>query len=709
MILLSFLLLGALRFQLSTAKPSPLQEVLTERHYTIQEAEFKISSQISSDPLSYDIVLVKLADFDIKEKIILYSEKELMIGARYAAILELLPINQDPVLDKSVSKYHIRAYIKHQLQLVQNADNKLSIEQFRISIGRILDARLGKHSDIAKTLLISDRTAKHSYTERFSSSGLSHLFAVSGLHVWFIYYTVMLILNFLLPRRIAELLFLILILIFAALNQWAAPITRAVLMIYLFVFARWLSRPVSPAQVLSLCLFIITLIDSHQLYNAGLQMSFTAVAVIMIGTPKIQIWKTVHGYDLAVYQRLINSSVNYFILSLLVSLAITPITFAYWGSGTFNSVIGNVFGIPLIALLLPLSFLLLVIPSGNFIFSSLYSSFVWLKVTFEHWAEYCSELPFTLSRSLQDTWIYTLTVLILIVFLFINGRFRILRRLAIPISLVIISLIMLSLIRKNDFQVLVFNNGVADCIYIKHPEANILIDTGPVFTSSYTLEKENDSSKIISESWMQRKGLQYFRRKGVSEIDWLILTHLHSDHAGGFLSLIKAMPVKNILISNFTAKQALWQKWMKGGYIQHSNIIIAQDTLSIPIGASRLKILHPDKTYIATNENDASLVVRMDHESQRYLFAADIEKEAEEHLWEHYPQELKADYYKAAHHGSNSSNTDSFIRAVSPKEVWITASHRNRFDFPHSDVIKVLDKYCQRIYLTADGTIAHSY
>jgi competence protein ComEC len=95
----------------------------------------------------------------------------------------------------------------------------------------------------------------------------------------------------------------------------------------------------------------------------------------------------------------------------------------------------------------------------------------------------------------------------------------------------------------------------------------------------------------------------------------------------------------------------------------------------------------------------------LDTKQERLLFTGDIEAEAENYLVDNYAQELQADFLKIPHHGSRNSSSSEFLQAVNPQEVWITASSRNSYHFPHPETIKRLQKQQTKIFITGNGTI----
>ncbi|HNZ07964.1 MAG TPA: DNA internalization-related competence protein ComEC/Rec2, partial [Candidatus Cloacimonadota bacterium] len=83
----------------------------------------------------------------------------------------------------------------------------------------------------------------------------------------------------------------------------------------------------------------------------------------------------------------------------------------------------------------------------------------------------------------------------------------------------------------------------------------------------------------------------------------------------------------------------------------------------------------------------------------------DIEAPSEAWLLARYPELLDVDYLKVPHHGSRSSNTEAFLKAVSPREAWISTAKRNRFDFPHPEALIHLRRHSEKLRQTSDGSI----
>lgn len=688
-VLLLCFTLGALRYQ-TAQKPSPLDAILLQQKHIQQTAEFLVTRHISREARLYQIRLASLAGLRVREPVLLYSDSELQPGQSYSALLEILPGKQDPVLD--VYKPLHRAYIRQSLRELPTPRRLFPIRIWRERLLQKLEASLGLEADFAKALLFSDTSAKGVYRDKLTRSGMIHLIVVSGLHVWFIYAVCIVLLNAFLPRRVAELAFMLLILLYSALNNWSPPVLRSVLMIGLFMLGRWRSIPLAREQVLALSLLIITVINPAQLFDIGLQLSYLCIGVILLALPKTAWIKEQDLPSDALRFRLIGG-LDYLLLNATVGLAVLPLTLYYFGTASLNGIAGNILGIPLSGALLGLGFLVLIVPGGNLISSAFVSSYHLVLNIFLGWMEWVARLPFYLENTWLSGWQLLGCVILLLSLLSMLRQWKFRPRL-LPASLLGILLIVLpQFLLKPRGGIYLFQAGTADCILLRlNDGTSILVDTGPLY---------RDAEK----SWSARKLIPWLKRKGVGSLDWLILTHLDGDHSGGFADLAHALQLKNIIATDETMADPQWQAWQDAELLSGSKLHCISDTTSFQIGGARLKFLHPDRDYYSETDNNLSLLFRLDYQGAKYLFTGDVQSEAEEYLLSRYPAELQADYLKAAHHGSRSSSNLEFVRAVRPQEVWITYSEDNRWGFPHPEPLSNFQRYASSIRSTSSGTL----
>jgi competence protein ComEC len=693
LVLLLCIVLGTLRMGASQ-KPSALDIVFKTKSHVQQNSEFLVTKLLSREANIYEIRLDKLAGVNVREPLTLFCESELTPGQSYSALLEVIEGKRDPILDTFPARH--RAYIRQGPAKLDRPVRFLPIATWRVKLLKDLDRKLGTDAEFAKALLFSDTSAKGMYRDKLTRSGMIHLIVVSGLHIWFIYAMCMVLLNALLPRRLAEFAFMLIILLYAALNHWSPPVLRSILMIGLMLIARWRSIPLGGAQLLSLSLLAITAVDPAQLFDIGLQLSFLCVGVIMLCIPRFT-WIRETALPSDRLRGQINRLLDLLLMNLVVSLSILPLTLYYFGTGSLNGILGNLLGVPLSGVLLTVCFIVLFVPAGNWLSGAYIAAYRILLLLFNQWTTLVSRLPFYL----ENHWISatqlagSLFIVLALLFMLKRLKFRWQTLPAIALGSVLIFLPTLK--PRAAGGIYLFNCGTGDCIYASFPGgSNLMVDTGPFYRNA-------------ESSWAVKKLLPWLKRKHIDEIDWMVLTHLDTDHSGGFEDIARAVGIRHLAVTDETIRDSRWKNWCQDGLLKGVDVICISDTVSYLHGDAHLKFLHPDKNFHPGTSNSSSIVMRLDHRGESYLFTGDADIESEAYLLSRYPSELKAGYLKAGHHGSRSSSSQEFVRAVMPREVWITASERNQWGFPHSEPLNAFRRYAKRILSTSEGTIYHPF
>ncbi|MDD2506487.1 MAG: DNA internalization-related competence protein ComEC/Rec2 [Candidatus Cloacimonetes bacterium] len=690
-ILMLFFSFGILRYEGSKKEDSGLIDILNTKTELQQRMQYRVDTKLGDNV--FQASLMKIADFEVSEKVLLYHSNELDVGHSYSSLSMLEPSLSDPLLDIYPQRFKavLRPVLPPEDLSVKFKPNLVS--RVRTQLQERMDRYFGAYSPLAKALVLSDTNFKREHRLELSRAGITHLIVVSGLHVMMLSMIFMTILRLFFPLRPAEGLFMIFLLFFAALNNWAPPILRAMLMIDLLILSRWLSRHLGAAQNLSVSLFVITLINPAELFQLGLQLSFLSVALIVFALPQIR-----HN-GRSVLRRTAVTLSNYMLVSFVVGLGIAPLTLYYFGTASLNGILANLLGIPLMTLLLALSIIVLLFPFGVFICVFKVIADIW-----QYWTDICAQLPFFIEGywvSLAQALAAGLFVFLLI--LLIKGRFRLLLKVSLPLVLLVLVLLLLPAYHKDE--VIFFNAGVADCSLIFDDLGHsLMIDTGGVPGSRAETDMSEDSK---GESWMQKKLLIWLARNRIRTLDYLLVTHLHTDHAGGLSAILSNLNVKNLIISKQDLDSDVWQSLAPHLSLEDTNIVCITDTMSITMGNGRLKILHPDSQFTDAEMNNQSVVCRYDTDALSFLFTGDIEKEAEDWLLQHYPAELKADILKVAHHGSRGSSSTAFLDTVKPIEAVFPSSKRNVYGFPHPDVVHRMNNAGTMLRYTYNGSIRY--
>ena len=242
-------------------------------------------------------------------------------------------------------------------------------------------------------------------------------------------------------------------------------------------------------------------------------------------------------------------------------------------------------------------------------------------------------------------------------------------------------------ITNEKLVVKFFDIEHGDSILIKNEQETILIDTGDVGTKN--------------------KLIELLKKEKIEKIDVLIATHPHADHIGGIEEVIKTFRIGKILDSGQVHTTKIFKDYLN--LVKKKNIpfvkAVKGNIYKLSGGAS-LEVLWPkEKLLTNTNSdlNNNSIVVKFTKKNIALLLVGDIEKEAESILVKENSDKLKSTILKAPHHGSKTSSTDAFLKAVGAKTVVISCGTNNDYNLPHKQVIDRYKKYNMETFITKDS------
>ena len=235
-----------------------------------------------------------------------------------------------------------------------------------------------------------------------------------------------------------------------------------------------------------------------------------------------------------------------------------------------------------------------------------------------------------------------------------------------------------------------FDVGQGDAIFIETSSRHqILIDGGP---SPVILEKLG-------------KEMPFWDRT----IDLIILTHPEHDHLAGLIEVLKRYKVENILwtgVLRDTAEYKEWQRLIRDEREKEgAQIKIAQSGQLINFGNQSnryIEVLYPFENLEGQefkNSNNTSIVAKLIFGENSFLFTGDAYKSVEKKLVDK-KADLASDVLKVGHHGSKTSNSEAFIKHVSPEIAVISAGKDNPYHHPHQETLDTLEKYGIKILRT---------
>lgn len=241
---------------------------------------------------------------------------------------------------------------------------------------------------------------------------------------------------------------------------------------------------------------------------------------------------------------------------------------------------------------------------------------------------------------------------------------------------------------KNNMLVHFINVDQADATAINLPDGKImLIDAGSEeFNVTYT--------KYLTENVLNTSKDKV--------IDYLILTHADLDHIGGSLRLLKNFKINKIFMPKIESNSKHYQEILK--IVENNyNYEILNEAYSINENGYIISFLDQ---LSSNNTNDSSQVVKLEYRESSFLFVGDISYSVEDDYILEYDKYLDVDVLKVAHHGSNESSTDEFLKVVSPKYSVISCGKYNQYGHPREEVLQRLNNINSKVLRTdKDGNI----
>ena len=491
-------------------------------------------------------------------------------------------------------------------------------------------------------------------SQLYTSLGIIHLFALSGMQVgfflgWFRYG----ILRLGLPKDYLFIVLLPFSLCYGLMTGWTASVLRSLVQSLLAEFG------IKKLDNMGITLLLLFLLLPHFLLTVGGVLSCSYAFLLCLFDFE----------DLSSLKKSIYTS-------LVLSLGILPFLTYYYG--TFQPVsliLTAIFSIVFDSFLLPVLTVFFAL-SGLVIFSQINPLFEWME-SFLTWIQSWIGQPLILGKPGLFQFGLMIAVLILLFDFWKKPQFRI-------CLLMIFGLLMVWVKHPLTNEVTVVDVGQGDSIFLRSMKGDtILIDVGGKVTFG-TKEKWQESSQTSNA---EKTLIPYLQARGVSQIDYLVLTHTDTDHIGDLEEVAKCFKIKEICVSQGALTKPSFVKRLR-------TIKCPVHTLKagdkLPMMGSNLQVLYPNK--VGDGGNNDSIVLYGKLLGSSFLFTGDLEKEGEEELMASYPT-LRASVLKAGHHGSKGSSSEAFLDQLHPSLALVSAGENNRYKHPNDET---LERFKQR-------------
>ncbi|OPX88491.1 MAG: ComEC family competence protein [Pelotomaculum sp. PtaB.Bin104] len=239
---------------------------------------------------------------------------------------------------------------------------------------------------------------------------------------------------------------------------------------------------------------------------------------------------------------------------------------------------------------------------------------------------------------------------------------------------------------SGELKVHFIDVGQADCIFIQLPNAqNLLIDAG-----------NNDDGQAV---------VDYLSQSGVSQIDYLVGTHPHEDHIGGMDTVFNTFNTGKVYLPKATNNTRTFEDVLKAIKARGLTVTPAKAGVQLVASEGLSAVMLAPNAASYEDLNNYSAVVKVSFGQVSFLFTGDAEEKSEmEMLAGSGAATLKADVLKVGHHGSHTSTSPAFLRAVSPQYAVISAGAGNDYGHPHREILQRLSGI--KVYRTdLDGTV----
>ncbi|HEM2721551.1 TPA: DNA internalization-related competence protein ComEC/Rec2 [Streptococcus suis] len=497
-------------------------------------------------------------------------------------------------------------------------------------------------------------------SDLYSSLGIIHLFALSGMQVgFFIDKFRWILLRLGLTKEAVDKLQIPFSIVYAGLTGFSVSVVRSLVQKILG------NLGLRKLDNFAVTVFVCLLILPRFLLTAGGVLTFTYAFLLTV-------------FDFEDLGQVKKAAVE----SLSISLGILPVLMTYfYAFQPLSILLTFVFSFVFDVLLLPgLSVIFLLSPIVKITWVN--GFFVFMEKIIV-WVADLGFRPWILGKPSG------LVLLLLLVGLFLLYDFHRRKKWVLGLSLV---LALLFFITKHPLEneVTVVDIGQGDSVFLRDMRGRtVLIDVGGRVDFAAKEAWQERSSQANAE----RTLIPYLHSRGVDRIDSLVLTHTDTDHVGDVLEVAKQVQIGRIVVSSGSLTVPDFVATLKEINVP-VHVVKVGDRL--PIFDSYLEVLYPDGTGDGGNNDSIVLYGRL--LKTNFLFTGDLEQ-GELDLIESYPN-LPVDVLKAGHHGSKGSSYPEFLDHIGARIALVSAGENNRYKHPHQETLERFDSRNIQVYRT---------
>ena len=547
--------------------------------------------------------------------------------------------------------------------------------------------------------------------ELYQENSISHLLSISGLHISLLGGAVFLFLRRLkVSFRFPLIASSIILIIYGAFTGFSVSTSRAVIMMSVLFISFVIGKSYDLPSGLALAALILIVMNHRVIYQSGFLLSFFAVIGIFYIMPELLYIFKVDIYHKRGIIKGLHLLLASIISSISILLATLPIVLNNFYEVSLTGIILNIIVIPLMSLVVITGLL------GGFValVSEILGSFI-LGIThyiLNLYTLFCrlgDRLTFLrLIIGKPDKWqivLYYLLLVILFYFLALKRRenkidllknnlskeYNTSKRIVVTGLMTFTSFLIIAY-KPREFSINMLDIGQGDCFVVNDGNNDIYI---------------SDCGSTTVQNVGKTRLLPFLKSKGWGKVDTIFISHMDKDHVNGVNDLLKCAEItigRIIISASYKSdklncaeleelKELAKMRDIKLFYMKKGDEIVGKDI--------SFRCIYPTGEEDIKDQNEASIVMRMDYKGLSMLFTGDIAGSTEEKIIEGSDRDtLDCDILKVCHHGSKNSSTDDFLKKVSPKLYLISCGLMNRYGHPHRDALSRMTEEGGRILRT---------
>jgi len=573
---------------------------------------------------------------------------------------------------------------------------------------------INNKNGIIGAIILGDKTDLDSdIKELYSVSGIAHILAISGLHISFIGMAI-----YRLLRRRFRFLFsaavsIPVVLSFGIMSGFGISTIRAIIMFILKIIGEVLGRKYDAITAISLAGFVLLLQNPFVVCNSGFQMSFGAIIAIVLILPIVE---EILNTD--------NKIIKVLSANFTISLVMNPIlAWNYYELPTFSFLL-NIVVVPLMSVVIVSSIVGIFCSCIMFGFGKVVifpgCGILELYTFLCNIINKSSVASIVVGQPKVTIIIVYYAILLVVLFGLKNIRTKYTRaekerniikketglvlekkakkerrikgqnvkvRLACIVGFLLLNCL-IYYIPNPGFYITFINVGQGDGILIHGDNGmKVMVDGGS------TSEKQVAKNCIVP----------YLKAEGIGTIDYSIITHTDKDHISGILEILEnnnsnRIRIKNLVMPDINMKDDTYNELIEKAKLKKINVLYIKKGDTLSLGKTKIKCIYPETTTTASDKNDYCTVLSVKNKTSKILLTGDISKEIEEKI----KDDIEENYtvLKVAHHGSNYSSSEKFLKKVNPKYSIISVGKNNSYGHPGNETMERLRKQGGVIYRT---------